>query len=82
MHGDTWGFDGQPVEHIETHAAHVFLVGDRAFKMKKAVKLPYLDFSTAEKRKAVLERRTGDQPRLRAFDSICVRTKSAVSRCW
>lgn len=56
MRGDTWGFDRQPVEHIETHAAHVFLVGDRAFKMKKAVKLPYLDFSTIEKRKAVLER--------------------------
>jgi aminoglycoside phosphotransferase family enzyme/predicted kinase len=55
MRGDTWGFGGQPVEHIETHAAHVFLVGDRAFKMKKAVKLPYLDFSTIEKRKAVLE---------------------------
>ena len=55
MRGDTWGFDGQAVEHIETHAAHVFLVGDRAFKMKKAVKLPYLDFSTIEKRKAVLE---------------------------
>ena len=36
MRGETWGFGGQPVEHIETHAAHVFLVGDRAFKMKKA----------------------------------------------
>ena len=55
MRGDTWGFGGQPLEHIETHAAHVFLVGDCAFKMKKAVKLPYLDFSTVEKRKAVLE---------------------------
>jgi len=56
MRGDTWGFDGQPVEHIETHAADVFLVGNLAFKMKKVVKLPYLDFSTIEKRKAVLER--------------------------
>ena len=55
MRGETWGFDGQAVEHMETHAAHVFLVGDRAFKMKKPVKLPYLDFSTIEKRKAVLE---------------------------
>jgi uncharacterized protein len=55
MRGDTWGFGGQPVEHIETHAADVFLVGDRAFKMKKAVKLPYLDFSTIEMRKDVLE---------------------------
>ena len=55
LEGETWGFGGQPVEHIETHAAHVFLVGDRAFKMKKAVKLPYLDFSTLDKRKAVLD---------------------------
>ncbi|MDX0635948.1 hypothetical protein FB004_10355 [Sinorhizobium medicae] len=34
------------VERIETHISHVFLVGDRAFKMKRAVKLPYVDFST------------------------------------
>jgi uncharacterized protein len=53
--GETWGFPGASVEHLETHAAHVFLVGDRAFKIKKDVKLPYLDFSTVEKRKAVLE---------------------------
>lgn len=54
LKGETWGFPGQPVEHIETHAADVFLVGDRAFKIKKAVTLPYLDFSTLEKRRAVL----------------------------
>jgi aminoglycoside phosphotransferase family enzyme/predicted kinase len=35
-----------PVERIETHISRIFLVGDRAFKMKKAVKLPYADFST------------------------------------
>ena len=54
LKGETWGFPGQPVEHVETHAADVFLVGDRAFKIKKAVTLPYLDFSTLEKRRAVL----------------------------
>jgi aminoglycoside phosphotransferase family enzyme/predicted kinase len=46
----------RPIERIETHAAHVCLAGDRAIKMKKAIKLPYLDFSTLEKRKAALER--------------------------
>jgi aminoglycoside phosphotransferase family enzyme/predicted kinase len=46
----------KPVERIETHAAHVCLAGDRAFKVKKAIKLPYLDFSTLEKRKSALER--------------------------
>lgn len=54
--GDVWGFPGATVEHVETHAAHVFLCGDRAFKIKKDVKFPYLDFSTVELRRAVLER--------------------------
>ncbi len=54
--GDTWGFPGLAVEHIETHAAHVFLCGYRAFKIKKDVKLPYLDFSTVALRRAVLQR--------------------------
>jgi uncharacterized protein len=40
----------------ETHAAYVFLIGERAFKLKKAVNLGYLDFSTPEKRHHVLER--------------------------
>ncbi|MBB4277545.1 bifunctional aminoglycoside phosphotransferase/ATP-binding protein [Rhizobium mongolense] len=36
-----------PVEVIETHISRIFLAGPRAYKMKKAVKLPYVDFSTA-----------------------------------
>lgn len=44
-----------PVERVDTHAAIVFLVGERAFKLKRAVRLPYLDFSTVAKRKAVCE---------------------------
>ena len=55
LKGETWGFPGEPVEHVETHAAHVFLVDGLAFKIKKDVKLPYLDFSTREKRQAVIE---------------------------
>ena len=43
------------MEHIETHAAHLFLCGDRASKIKKDVRFPYLDFSTVELRRAVLE---------------------------
>jgi aminoglycoside phosphotransferase family enzyme/predicted kinase len=44
------------VKRIETHAAVVFLAGDYAYKLKRAIKLPYLDFSTLEKRRAILER--------------------------
>ena len=54
LRGETWGRPGVAVEHVETHAAHVFLVGDRAFKIKKDVTLPYLDFSSVEKRRAAL----------------------------
>jgi aminoglycoside phosphotransferase family enzyme/predicted kinase len=43
--------DGRRVEHITTHISHVFLVGERVFKLKRAVKLPYVDFSSLEARK-------------------------------
>ncbi|MBI1778684.1 MAG: AAA family ATPase [Proteobacteria bacterium] len=38
--------DGEAVERIATHGAMVLLVGDRAYKIKRAVKYPYMDFST------------------------------------
>ncbi|GBD41242.1 hypothetical protein HRbin39_00621 [bacterium HR39] len=48
---------GAPVEErIETHAAVVLLAGDRAFKMKKAVRYSFLDFSTLGERRAALEK--------------------------
>ncbi len=48
---------GRPVEErIETHAAVVFLVGDRAYKMKRAVRYSFLDFSTLDRRREALER--------------------------
>lgn len=39
------------VIRIDTHAASVFLAGEHAYKLKRAVKLPYLDFSTPDKRR-------------------------------
>ena len=44
------------VETIETHISVVVLAGERAFKLKRAVKLPYVDFSTADLRFALCER--------------------------
>jgi uncharacterized protein len=46
---------GAAVERIDTHAASVFLAGDRAFKVKRAVRFPFLDYSTLEKRKRACE---------------------------
>jgi len=46
---------GEPVKRIDTHAACVFLAGDRAIKIKQAVRFPFLDYSTLEKRKRACE---------------------------
>ncbi len=43
------------VHRIDTHAASVFLEGDRALKIKRAVRFPFLDYSTLEKRKAACD---------------------------
>jgi aminoglycoside phosphotransferase family enzyme/predicted kinase len=44
------------VERIETHGALVFLAGSDVFKIKRAVHLPYMDFSTLPLRHAALTR--------------------------
>jgi uncharacterized protein len=46
---------GRDVKRIDTHAAAIFLAGARAYKVKRAVRYPFLDFSTLEKRKAACE---------------------------
>ena len=46
---------GAAVTRIDTHAAAVFLAGERALKIKRAVRFPFLDFSTLDKRKAACE---------------------------
>ena len=50
-------YAGRPerVERIESLISFVFLAGDRAYKLKRAVRLPYLDFSTVERRRAACE---------------------------
>ena len=46
----SYGAGVSDIERHETHISLVFLAGDCAFKLKRAVKYPYLDFSTAEQR--------------------------------
>ena len=43
---------GREVRRIDTHASSVFLAGERALKVKRAVRFPFLDYSTLPKRKA------------------------------
>jgi aminoglycoside phosphotransferase family enzyme/predicted kinase len=45
-------YGGDEVRRCDTHAAAVFLAGDRALKVKRAVRFPFLDYSTLAKRKA------------------------------
>jgi hypothetical protein len=46
---------GYPVGRIETHASIVFLAGERALKLKRAVRYDCLDFSTADRRRAMCD---------------------------
>jgi uncharacterized protein len=46
---------GGAVKRIDTHAAAVFLAPERVFKVKRAVRFPFLDYSTLDQRKAACE---------------------------
>lgn len=46
---------GDQVEKLETHISVVFLVGKKVYKLKKAVQLPFLDFTTLEARRNACE---------------------------
>lgn len=67
---------GEAVKKIDTHASIVFLAGDFAYKLKRAVRYSYLDYSTVEARRraceaeVALNRRTAPEIYLRA-SPIC-----------
>jgi aminoglycoside phosphotransferase family enzyme/predicted kinase len=46
---------GAAVERIDTHASVVVLAGECAWKLKRAVRYDYLDFSTSDRRRAMCE---------------------------
>src|SRR3989442_10351559 len=70
-------FGGAEVRRIDTHAASVFLAGERALKVKRAVRFPFLDYSTLEKRKAACEAELAVN---RAFASEIYRRVAAITR--
>ncbi len=51
----TYG-SSERVQCITTHASRIFLAGDLAYKIKRAVKYPYLDYSTLDQRRRMCER--------------------------
>lgn len=54
--GRVAGMAAGDVSRIDTHSAIIFLAGDRAYKVKRAVKYPYLDFSTLALREGYCRR--------------------------
>jgi aminoglycoside phosphotransferase family enzyme/predicted kinase len=57
--GDAATHGGAKTNRCDTHAAAVFLAGDRAYKVKRAVRFPFLDYSTLEKRRSACEAELG-----------------------
>ena len=64
------------VELVETHISWVFLAGDRAYKLKKAIRLPFLDYATAPRRRLMCEEE-GRLNRLCSFAPPVVMSGSA-----
>ncbi|MFM9844922.1 MAG: AAA family ATPase [Dongiaceae bacterium] len=74
---------GNAVQRINTHASIVFLAGDTAYKLKRAVRYSYLDYSTVEARRRACEaevslnRRTAPEIYLRA-SPICRNARGSL----
>ncbi|MQA30778.1 MAG: AAA family ATPase [Luteitalea sp.] len=51
----TYGPAAGEVERIDTHISIVWLAGDRAYKLKRAVRYDYVDFSSVERRRLACE---------------------------
>ncbi len=47
--------EDRPLRRIDTHMSHVFVGRDRVYKLKRAVRLPFVDFSTLELRRRACE---------------------------
>ncbi|WP_158888106.1 AAA family ATPase [Amycolatopsis anabasis] len=65
----------------ETHSGVVFLVGDRAYKLKKPVELGFLDFRTPERRLAACRRELELNRRLAPDVYLGIAELSGVDGC-
>lgn len=52
---EAYGLRAGPVERIDTHISVVWLAGARVYKLKRAVRFDYVDFSTIELRRIACE---------------------------
>lgn len=65
-HPDAYPYPAGEVEVLQTHISVVFLAGPHAYKIKKPVKLDFVDFSTLEKRRHFCEQEVRLNRRLAA----------------
>lgn len=54
--GAAYGLGDAPIERIDTHGSIVFLAGERVYKIKRAVRYPYMDYGTLARRRWACER--------------------------
>lgn len=66
---------------VETHTGIVFLVGDRAYKVKKSVVTDFLDFSTVERREHACGREVALNSRLAPDSYLGVAHFTAAGDC-
>ena len=75
---------GASVRRIDTHAASVFLAGERAYKVKRAVRFPFLDYSSPRETQGGVRGRTRGQPAVRArtFTAASSRSRAKPTAIW
>jgi|TARA_R100000501_G_scaffold8550_1_gene17382 hypothetical protein len=49
-------YGGRAPEHVTTHISHIFLTERRAYKLKRALKLPFVDYRDVQDRRAFCRR--------------------------
>jgi hypothetical protein len=65
------------VELRETHISWVLLAGKLAFKLKKPLRLPFLDYSTLDRRRVCALQESHDDGRTRRRHSVEARRSGA-----
>jgi aminoglycoside phosphotransferase family enzyme len=75
-----YGLGVDKVDTITTHISIVFLAGERAYKLKRVVKSPYLDFSTPDLRRAGCEAELSLNRRIAPQLYLEVRDRSSCRR--
>ena len=70
------------VTHKETHISHVFLAGNLVYKIKKAVRYSFLDYSTLNKRRHFLQEELRLNRRLSPSVYLAVMPISFDSKGW